>query len=136
MANNGEQHTGGASTPFASRPVFYWLSFDTPRRNPKLPCRPNGIDSLLAPPGPLVAKAMVVPVMGSTEWYGEFVADLEAHPAGLSEPQMVSVSGASPADQTGLRRHELEVGLVTEPTRLADREYAFVDLRGGSVVLN
>jgi hypothetical protein len=43
------------------------------------------------PPGLFVAKAMVVPVMGSTEWYGELVADLASHRAGLSEPQMVGV---------------------------------------------
>jgi hypothetical protein len=53
---------------------------------------------------------MVVAVMGSAQRYGELVADLEPHRAGLGEPQMVGVGGASSADQTGLRGNELEVG--------------------------
>ena len=112
------------------------LFLETPRRSPEPSRRLNGIDSLSTPPGLLISEAMVVPVMRSAQRYGEFVADLASHRAGLGEPQVVGVSGTSPANQTGLRRHELEVGLVTEPTRLADREYAFVDLRGSSVVLN
>ena len=64
---------------------------------------------------------MVVTVMGSAQRYRELVADLEAHRTGLGEPQMVRVSGASAADQTGLRGNKYEVGFVAEPTRLADR---------------
>jgi len=65
---------------------------------------------------------MIVPVMGPAQRYRELVADLASHRARLGEPQMVGVSGASPADQTGLRCNELEVSLVTVPARLADRE--------------
>jgi hypothetical protein len=79
---------------------------------------------------------MVVPVMSSTEWDGELVADLTPHRPGLGEPQVVGICGASPANQTRLRCHEFEVGLVAEPTRLADRKYALVDLGGIGVVLN
>jgi hypothetical protein len=56
--------------------------------------------------------------------------------AELGEPQMVGVYGASPADQTRLRRHELQVGFVAEPTRLADRKHALVDFAGGGFGLN
>jgi hypothetical protein len=72
--------------------------------------------------------------MDPAQRYGELVADLEPHCAGLGEPQMVGVGGASSADQTGLRRNEFEVGFVAESTGLANRKYAFVDLPG-SVVL-
>jgi hypothetical protein len=48
----------------------------------------------------------------------------------------MGIGGASAADQTWLRRHELEVGFVAEPTRLADREHAFVDFTGSGAVLN
>jgi hypothetical protein len=78
---------------------------------------------------------MVVTVMDSAQRYRELIADFEPHRAGLSEPQMVGVGGASSADQTGLRGNELEVGFVAKATGLADSEYAFVDLCG-SVVVN
>jgi hypothetical protein len=73
---------------------------------------------------------MVVAVMGSAQRYSKLVADLEPHCAGLGEPQMVGVGGASSTDQTGLRGHELEVGSVAESTGLANRKYTFVDLAG------
>jgi hypothetical protein len=78
---------------------------------------------------------MVVPVMRSAQRYGELVADLASHRAGLSEPQMVCISGASPADQTRLRRHELEMSFIAMPTRLADRELAFLNFGGSGVGL-
>jgi len=38
-------------------------SFDTPRRNPELPRRPEGINGLSIPPGLLVSEAMNVSVI-------------------------------------------------------------------------
>jgi hypothetical protein len=78
---------------------------------------------------------MVVPVMRSAQRYREFIADLASHRAGLSEPQMVGVSGASAANQTRLRCDELEVRFIAMPTRFADRELAFLDFGGSSVGL-
>jgi hypothetical protein len=78
---------------------------------------------------------MVVAVMGSTKRHSEFVADLASHRARLSESQMVGVSWTSPADQTRLRRNELEVYFIAMPTRLTDRELAFLDFGGSSVGL-
>ena len=96
-----------------------WLSFDATGRNPEHPRCRDWIDRSSLPPGDFVSAAVVVLVMASAQRYGELVADLETHRAGLSEPKMVGVGGASPADQTRLRRHELKVGFVAEPTRLA-----------------
>ena len=79
---------------------------------------------------------MDITVMDPTERYRELIAYLQSHRAGLGEPQMVGVGGASPADQTGLRCNEFEVGLVAEPTRLANCEYTFIDLAGWGVVLS
>src|ERR1700686_2134166 len=93
----------------------------------------DGIDSPPLPPGNLVAEVMNVAVMGPALGDCEFVADLASHGAGLSELQMVGVSGASRADQTRLRPDEFEVGLVAEPTRFADREDALVDFAGSGV---
>ena len=73
---------------------------------------------------------MVVPVMGSAQRYGELVADFSPHRPGLGESQMMRVSGASPANETRLRCHELEMGLVTVPARLADGKLAFLDFAG------
>jgi len=81
-------------------------SFDTPRRNPKRPRRGDGINRPPLPPGDFVAGTVVFAVMSPAEGYREFVADLASHGAGLGEPQMVGVGGASAADQTRLRGNE------------------------------
>ena len=71
--------------------------------------------------------------MGPAERNRELVANLASHRAGLGESEMVGVSGTSAANKTRLRRNELEVGFVAMPTRLTDRELAFLDF-GGSIV--
>ena len=86
------------------------------------------------PPGDFVSGVVVVSVMDSAQGYGELIAHLEPHRAGLGEPQMVGVGGASSTDQAGLRCNEPEVGFVAEATGLANREDAFVDLPGCIVV--
>ena len=73
--------------------------------------------------------------MGPAERDRELVADLAPHCAGLSEPKMVGVNWASPANQTRLRCNELEMAFIAMPTRLADRELAFLDFGWGSVGL-
>ena len=73
--------------------------------------------------------------MSSAQGHRELVTHLEAHCPRLGEPQVVRISGASPADQTRLRCHEFEVGFVAQPSRLAERQLAFVDLAGSCVGL-
>ena len=73
--------------------------------------------------------------MGPAQRDRELIADLPPHCAGLGEPKMVGVSGPSPANQTRLRCNELEMAFIAMPTRLADRELAFLDFRGSSVGL-
>jgi hypothetical protein len=111
------------------------FSFDAARRNPEHPRRREGINSPSLPPGDFVSGAMVVTVMDSAQRYGELVADLEPHRAGLGEPQMVGVGGASSTDQTGLRGNEFEVGFVAKSTGLTDGEFAFLDFYETSVGL-
>jgi hypothetical protein len=110
-------------------------SFDTPRRNPKHPRRRERVNGPSLPPGDFVSGAMVVTVMNSAQRHRELVAHLQSHRPRLSESEVMSVSGASPADQTGLRCYEPEVGLVAESPGFAERKYTFVDL-AGSVVVN
>ena len=71
--------------------------------------------------------------MNPAQGYRELVAHFKSHGARLGESQVVGVSGASAADQTRLRCHEFEVGLVAQSTWLAEGELAFIDL-GGSYV--
>src|SRR5258708_7658047 len=89
------------------REVFWWLSFDLPRGNPKHPRRRDGINSPSLPPADFVSGAMVVPVMCSAQRHRELVADLASHRARLSEPEVMGVGGASPTDQTRLGCNEL-----------------------------
>jgi hypothetical protein len=69
-------------------------------QNPEHPRRGHGIYGPLLPPAEFICEVMEVAVMGPAQGYGELVADLEPHGAGLAEPQMVRVRGISP--QTGL----------------------------------
>src|SRR5712664_3012596 len=86
------------SIPSFVRAHYGRLSFDLPRRDPELPRDLYGVDRRRTPPGLLVAVAMIVAVMRSTQRYREFIADLAPHRAGLGEAQMVGVGGASPAN--------------------------------------
>jgi hypothetical protein len=119
----------GSAMPFGMP-----FSFDTARRNPEHPRRREGINGPSLPPGDFVSDAMEVSVMDSAQGYGELVADLAPHCAGLGEPQMVGVGGASSTDQTGLCGNEPKVGFVANATGLANRKYTFVDLPGSFVV--
>jgi hypothetical protein len=76
---------------------------------------------------------MVVPVVRSAQRYREFVADLASHRAGLGEPQVMGVGGASPANQTWLRCHEFEVRFIAMPTWLTDRKLLGRDPFAGDV---
>lgn len=69
-------------------------SFDAPGRSPERPRRREGIDRPTLPPGDFVSEATEVAVMDPTERDRELVA--QSHRAGLGEPQMVGVRGASP----------------------------------------
>ena len=60
---------------------FWRDPLDPPRRNPKRPRRPEGINRLSIPPGLLVSEATVGPVMSPAERNGELVADLASDPA-------------------------------------------------------
>jgi hypothetical protein len=65
-----------------------------------------------------------VAVMSSAQRYCKFVADLAPHRAGLGKSKMVGVSGASTADQTRLRCHEIEVRFIAMAAWFTDGEFA------------
>ena len=73
--------------------------------------------------------------MNSAQGDREFIAHLESHRPRLSKSQVVGISGASPADQTGLRCHEFEVGFIAESTRFTERQLAFINFGGRYVGL-
>lgn len=53
----------------------------------------QSVDAGVLPPLSFVADAVDLAVMSAAEWYRELVADLEAEPARLREPQMVGIAG-------------------------------------------
>ena len=108
-------------------------SSDTLGRNPERPRCSEGIDRPSLPPGDLVSVAMDVTVMNSAQGHGELVAHLQPHRPRLGKSEVVGVGWASSADQTRLRRHEFEMGFITQSTWLAEGELALVDL-GGSYI--
>jgi len=112
------------------------LSFDAPGRHPEHPRRGDGINSPPPPPGDFIAEAMVVLVMRPAQRYCELVADLAPHCALLGEPQMMGISRASPAYETRLRCHKLEMRFVAVPTELADRKHALIDFARSGASFN
>jgi hypothetical protein len=71
---------------------------------------------------------MDVTVMNPAQGYRELVAHLQPHRPRLGKSEVVGVGGASSADQTRLRRHEFEMGFITQSTWLAKSELALIDL--------
>jgi hypothetical protein len=78
---------------------------------------------------------MDVTVMNSAQGHRELVTHLQPHRPRLGKSEVVGVSGASSADQTRLRRHEFEMGFITQSTWLAEGELAFIDLGGNYIGL-
>ena len=79
--------------------------------------------------------AVDITVVNPAKGHRELVAHLEAHCPWLSEPKVMSVSRASPADQTWLGCHVFKVRLIAQSTWLAERKHAFVNLFVGSIGL-
>jgi hypothetical protein len=78
---------------------------------------------------------MDVAVMSPAQGYRELVAHLETHRTRLRESEMVGISGASPANQARLRCRKFKVDFIAQPSRLAERKLAFIDLAGSCVGL-
>jgi len=71
----------------------------------------------LFPPGGLIAAAMHLAVMSAAKRNRKLVADLVAECRYLRKPQVVSISGASAANQTGLLGNRCNVLPVAYATR-------------------
>jgi hypothetical protein len=65
--------------------------------------------------------------MQAAERDGELVAHPATQRASLGEAQVMRVAGPPPTNEAGLRGDKSEVRLVPVPTRLSDRQRAFVD---------
>ena len=72
----------------------------------------NRLDADSRPPIDLLAGPVQLAMMRATQRHGELVADLEAEPAGLREPQMVGVRGLTAAEEARLLGHKAQVLLV------------------------
>ena len=75
---------------------------------------------------------MQLAMMTAAERHGELVADFETERSGLGKPQVMRVGWLPAADETGLRGHESQMGLVAQPLGLGDGENALVDPAGAS----
>src|SRR5215469_12720276 len=98
---------------------------------PKDTSRSGWIDAGLFPPGCLIATAMHLAVMSAAKRNRKLVADLAAECRYLRKPQVVSISGASAANQTGLFGNRFNVLPVANATRRRQCQYTFID-KGGA----
>jgi hypothetical protein len=65
------------------------------------------IDLQVFPPSRFITCLMQLPVMPTTERYGELIADFQANAARLGESKMMRVARLSTADKTRLGRDKL-----------------------------
>src|SRR6516165_8761362 len=98
---------------------------------PKDTSRSGWIDAGLCPPGGLIATAMHLAVMSAAKRNRKLVADLAAECRYLRKPQVVSISGASAANQTGLLGNRCNVLAVANATLHRQGQYTFID-KGGA----
>src|SRR5262245_48845294 len=70
---------------------------------------------------------MQLPVMPTTERYGELIADFQANAAQLGESQMMRIARLPTANQARLRCNEFQMSLITQPLGLGNGELAFVN---------
>src|SRR5262245_8097210 len=94
---------------------------------PKILSDPSRIDLQVFPPSHLVTRVMQLPMMPTTEWYSELIADFQANGARLGKSKMMRIARLSSADQTRLGRDELQMRFVTQPLGLGNGELALVD---------
>ncbi len=59
-------------------------------------------------------------MVSPTQWNGKFIAYSATKSAVLREAKMMGICRPTPANQTRLFGHKLDVVLVTKPARLAD----------------
>jgi len=70
------------------------------------------------PPRSLVATAMHLTMVSSTQGNGELVADLAAECPALRESQVVGIAGLATTNQTRLLGHMSDMVAVANPARL------------------
>ena len=80
----------------------------------------QGIDPEVFPPGLLIARLMQLSMVTAAERHGEFITDFKAHRSRLGKAQMMRVTWLTPADQTRLAGHELQMRLVAQPFGFAE----------------
>src|SRR5262249_18944507 len=97
---------------------------------PKILCGRKRIDLQVFPPSRFITCLMQLPVMSTTERYGELITDFQANAARLCKSKMMWVARLSTADQARLRCNEFQMRLVSQPLGLGNGELALVDPTG------
>src|SRR6516164_4274086 len=80
----------------------------------------QGIDTLLLPPGALIALPMKLPVMQPADRNGVAVADLPPHCPLLRELDVVGIRGRAAANEARLSRHKPQMIAIAFADWFAD----------------
>src|SRR5262245_10023619 len=94
---------------------------------PKILGDANRIDLQVFPPSRFITCLMQLPVMPTTERYGELIADFQTNATQLGESKMMRVARLSTADQARLGCDKLQMRLVTQPLGFGNGELALVN---------
>jgi hypothetical protein len=73
-------------------------------------------------------------MVGAAKGNGELVADAATQRVRLGKSQVVGIRWRAPAHKAGLRGYELQVRTIAVAARFAQREDAFVDMPGNSII--
>src|SRR5579864_433272 len=104
------------------RPGREWMRLE-PQRSGCI----GRIYSYLPPPRGLVATAMYLAMVSSTQGHGELIADLAPECAALCKAQMVRICRLTTANQTRLLGHMSDVIAISYATRFGQSQQALVN---------
>ena len=77
---------------------------------------------MTGPPRPFISRLVQGVVVSVAEGHGVLIRHLEAHGPGLRKLQVVRLSGATAADETGLARHEAQMIAIADAGLLGDQK--------------
>jgi len=93
------------------------------------------INSGIPPPCDFIAAAVNLAMVPSTQWDGEFVADLAPECRGLRKSEVVGIGGLSAANQTRPLGDGLDMIAVPNTARLRQCQHPFIDAFGPRPIL-
>ncbi len=100
------------------------------RFKPQRASSDSWINSGIPPPCDFIAAAVNLAMVPSTQWDGEFIADLAPECRGLRKSEVVGIGGLSTANQTRVLSDSFDVIPIASPARFRQGQHTLIDRVG------